>query len=295
MSEERINYGSSSPAARPAGCPRPSPSSAPVSEHRIKEELEQANRMLRQAQSQLAQAGKMASLGQLLAGLVHELNNPLTFAVNSNRAASKLVETICAEEEMGEPMLSRLTRLEAQLENMHKGHSRMTELIGNLLMFSRFDNGRLSPMDVHQSMETALLFLEHKMKGRIEVIRRYRAAERLVCYAGGLNQVFLNLLSNAVDAIPGEGSVEIETSIDQRMYRIFVRDDGTGIPEGAQAHIFEPLFTTKPPAEGTGLGLAICADIVRAHRGKIEAKSQSGCGTEFCVSIPTDLEATLEC
>ncbi len=294
MSEERIHYSSSSPAAHPVGRPRPSSPDDPK-EHRIREELEQAKRMLRQAQSQLAQAAKMASLGQLLAGLVHELNNPLTFAVNSNRTASKLVEGILTEDEVTAPMRSRLTRLEAQIENMQKGHRRMTELISNLRMFSRFDDGRLSPMDVHESIETALLFLEHKMKGRVEIIRRYTAPGPLVCYAGGLNQVFLNLLSNAVDAIPGRGSVEIETSIDHRTYRIFIRDDGTGIPEAVRTRIFEPLFTTKSPKEGTGLGLAISSDIVRAHRGKIEARSRGVRGTEFCVSIPIDLEATLKC
>lgn len=294
MSEEQIHYGSSSPAPHRVSRPRTT-SPGESKERRLREELEQANRMVQQAQSQLAQAGKMASLGQLFAGLIHELNNPLTFTVNCNRTASKLVESMRIEKELTDSMRSRLARIEAQIESMQKGHRRMTELISNLRMFSRFDDGRLSPMDVHESIDTALLFLEHKMKGRIEVSRRYGAAGPLVCYAGGLNQVFLNLLANAVDAIPGQGSVEIETSIDHRTYQIYIRDDGTGIPEAVRSRIFEPLFTTKSAAEGTGLGLAISSDIVRAHRGQIEARSRSGRGTEFCVSIPTDLEATLKC
>jgi two-component system NtrC family sensor kinase len=135
-----------------------------------------------------------------------------------------------------------------------------------------------------------LLLLKHKTNGRIRVEKHF-APERTMCCSGGrLNQVLMNLIANAVDAIPGEGTIAITTSRTRESFAISVRDTGAGIPETIRSKIFDPFFTTKPVGQGTGLGLAISYGIVRDHGGSIEVLSEEGVGTEFIVNIPQELE-----
>jgi two-component system NtrC family sensor kinase len=152
------------------------------------------------------------------------------------------------------------------------------------------DEGAFKTVDVHEGLEAVLLFLRHRLKGRIQVERNYCADGTLSCYAGQLNQVFMNIIANAVEVIEGQGGITITTGRDEERFSISVRDTGRGMPETIRHRIFEPFFTTKPVGQGTGLGLAISYSIVQAHQGTIEVFSQEEQGTEFLIKIPLGLK-----
>ncbi len=194
------------------------------------------------------------------------------------------------EPHLAEPWLARLRKVRLRLEEMREGLDRVKELVLDLRTFSRLDEGEFKTVDVVETLDSVLLLLKHRMSNRIQVEKRYGPARTLYCYAGRLNQVFMNLISNAVDAILGEGKIVITTSRTPEAFLISVRDTGTGIAEAIRGKIFDPFFTTKPIGQGTGLGLAISYGIVEDHGGSIEVQSEEGVGTEFIVSIPVDLE-----
>jgi two-component system NtrC family sensor kinase len=185
--------------------------------------------------------------------------------------------------------LRKLEKAQDRLSDMKEGTERVKNLVLALRTFSRLDEGELKTVDVHESIDAVLRFLTHKMKERIQVEKRYGADGALACYAGQLNQVFMNVLANAVEAIKGEGKITVTTGREAGCFRIAIRDTGAGIPEAIRGRIFEPFFTTKPVGEGTGLGLAISYGIVQAHKGSIEVHSQEGQGTEVVIKIPLDL------
>jgi two-component system NtrC family sensor kinase len=255
--------------------------------------LEEANRKLKEAQAQLVQTEKMASLGQLVAGLAHEINNPLAFVVNNLYTVATGLDRIAPEVEphLSKPSLARMRKVRKRLREMEEGLDRIKELVGNLRTFSRLDEGEFKTIDIGDSIDSVLVLLKHKMNGRIQVERNYSPDRMLSCYAGRLNQVFMNLIANAVDAIAGKGKIVITTSHTSDTYCISVRDTGKGIPEAIRGRIFDPFFTDKPIGQGTGLGLAISYGIVQEHRGSIEVQSQEGAGAEFNVRIPRDLES----
>jgi len=145
-------------------------------------------------------------------------------------------------------------------------------------------------VDVVETIDSVLLLLKHRMSNRIQVEKQYGPERMLYCYAGRLDQVVMNLISNAVDAIEETGEIVITTSRSSDAFLISVRDTGSGIPEAIRRKIFDPFFTTKPIGQGTGLGLAISYGIVQDHGGSIEVQSEEGVGTEFIVKIPMDLE-----
>jgi two-component system NtrC family sensor kinase len=174
---------------------------------------------------------------------------------------------------------------------MKEGLGRVKELVLDLRTFSRLDEGEFKTVDVVETIDAVLLLLKHKMSGRILVEKHFVAQRDLYCYAGRLHQVLMNLISNAVDAIAGEGAITIATSQDPEFFLISVRDTGAGIPEAIRSKIFDPFFTTKPVGQGTGLGLAISYGIIQDHGGSIEVQSELGVGTEFIVKIPLNLKA----
>jgi two-component system NtrC family sensor kinase len=260
---------------------------------RVNRELEEANRRLKDIQAQLIQTGKMASLGRLVAGIAHEINNPLAFVLNNLFIVENGLDRVIPEAapHLSELSLRKLRKVRARLAEMGEGLNRVKEPIVNLRSFSRLDEGEFKTIDVGASIDSVLRFLKHKMNGRIRVEKRYGAARRLSCYAGRLNQVWMNLLDNAVDAIAGAGKIVIRTSQADGLVVISVRDSGVGIPETIRGRIFDPFFTTKAVGQGTGLGLAISYGIVQDHHGSIEVESEIGVGTEFSVKIPLDLES----
>ena len=258
----------------------------------LADQLEKTNRELRETQAYLIQSEKMASLGQLVAGIAHEVNNPLTFVINNAYTVDQLAEKILTEFDGGLPQIAvqRLNKIRSRMHDMRQGLDRVKDLIVNLRTFSRLDEGEFKTVDVHDSIDSVLMFLRHKTEDRIEIVRDYTAKKPLDCYAGRLNQVVMNLVSNAVDAIEDKGKITISTRETGEMFEISVRDTGCGIPDAVRGKIFDPFFTTKPVGQGTGLGLAISYGIIRDHDGTIEVNSREGAGCEFVVKIPLNLK-----
>jgi two-component system NtrC family sensor kinase len=257
------------------------------------QDLEESNRKLKETQAHLIQNEKMASLGQLVAGIAHEINNPLAFVVNNLFVAESGLDALAPEIEphLSEPLLRKLRKARDRLGEMSEGLTRVKELVLDLRTFSRLDEGEFKTVDIVEAMDTVLLLLKHKMNSRIQVEKRYGPSRLLHCSAGRINQVLMNLTANAVDAIAGNGRIVITTGQTTEVFTISIRDTGAGIPESIRGRIFDPFFTTKPVGQGTGLGLAISYVIVQDHGGSIEVQSEEGLGTEFIVKIPLDLEA----
>lgn len=255
-------------------------------------DLQEANRKLKDTHAHLIQNEKMASLGQLVAGIAHEINNPLAFVVNNLFIVENGLDGLRPEIEshLTEPSLGKLRKARARLGEMREGLDRVKELVRDLRIFSRLDEGEFKSVDVVETIDSVLLLLKHRMNTRIQVEKHYGPEHVLHCYAGRLNQVVMNLISNAVDAILGEGKIVITTSQTPKDFVISVRDTGTGIPEAIRNKIFDPFFTTKPIGQGTGLGLAISYGIIQDHGGSIEVQSDEGVGTAFIVKIPLGLE-----
>ena len=256
------------------------------------QDLQEANRKLKQTQAQLIQNEKMAALGQLVAGIAHEINNPLAFVMNNLFLVETGLDFLSPELEprLAEFSLQKLQKVRSRLREMTEGLGRVKELVLDLRTFSRLDEGEFKTVDVVDTIDAVLLVLKHKIAGRVEVEKLYAPARTLYCYPGRLHQVLTNLIDNAVDAIVGEGKILIATSQTPDDFLISIRDTGPGISEAIRGKIFDPFFTTKPVGRGTGLGLAISYGIVQDHAGSIEVKSELGVGTEFIVTIPLDLE-----
>jgi two-component system NtrC family sensor kinase len=255
--------------------------------------LEEANRKLKETHAQLIQTEKMASLGQLVAGLAHEINNPLAFVVNNLYTVETGLDVIAAEAEphLSQASLAKMRKVRTRLREMGGGLDRMKELVVHLRTFSRLDECEFKTVDIADSIDSVLVLLNHRLNRRIQVEKHYGPGRLLSCYAGRLNQVFMNLIANAMDAIPGKGTIVITTSQTDDTFSISVRDTGKGIPEAIRGRIFDPFFTDKPVGKGTGLGLAISYGIVQDHHGSIEVQSQEGAGSEFNVRIPRNLDS----
>ena len=260
---------------------------------RVNRDLEEANRMLRETQVHLIQSEKMASLGQLVAGIAHEINNPLSFALSNVFSVEGWLANVADDGAAVLPadLAGKIAKSRSRMVDTAQGLERVRELVVKLRTFSRLDEGEFNTIDVREAIESVLLFLRHKMTGRIEVVRDYTEINDLACYGGQLNQVLMNIIANAVDAIDDEGTISVSTRIDGAVFIIAVKDSGSGIAKEIQERIFDPFFTTKPVGQGTGLGLAISYKIVQAHQGRIEVSSESGAGTEFKLFIPRTLTA----
>jgi two-component system NtrC family sensor kinase len=260
---------------------------------RANRELEEANTRLRETQVHLIQSEKMASLGQLVAGIAHEINNPLSFALSNVFSVEGWLRDVLNDTGASLPsgQAANLEKACNRIKDTGEGLERVRELVVKLRTFSRLDEGEFKVIDVRDAMESVLLFLRHKMSGRIKVIRDYRNGDNMLgCFAGQLNQVLMNVVANAVDAIDGEGAITVRTGAQDGMFRIAVADTGSGIAPEHLERIFDPFFTTKPVGQGTGLGLAISYGIISNHRGRIEVSSSPGTGTEVRILIPLDLK-----
>jgi DNA-binding response OmpR family regulator len=252
------------------------------------QELTLAYRDLQRAQSQLVQSAKLASLGELVAGVAHEINNPLAFVISHlgtvRRSAAKVDEVIRSS--LGYDLVVVWQRAIDRLAEMDVGLQRMRELVLKLRTFSRLDEGERKVVSVRECVESLLTILGHRFKDRIEVEARYGDPDSIECYPGLLTQAIMNLVSNAIDAIPDSGKITISTGMQGDRYRIAVADTGTGIAEAVRSKILDPFFTTKPVGQGTGLGLSITYSIVRKHGGTIEFHDVPSGGTEACILFP---------
>lgn len=291
---------------------------ATAAERAKAEQLEQALRELQQTQAQLIHAEKIATLGQLVAGLAHEINNPINFLsgnlAHARAYANESIELVRRyQQAYPQPSDDVRSHLEAVdfaflqtdfpelLASMKIGVDRIAQIVNSLRTFSRADEERNEMVDLHQGLETTLLILKARLKPRsdftgVEVIKEYGNLPLVECCPGQLNQVFMNILSNAIDALEDEAVKSPHKQPQIRICtqaiagdRVVVRiiDNGPGISEAAQSRLFDPFFTTKPAGKGTGLGMSISDRIVRQrHRGQIGCRSILGEGTEFFIEIP---------
>jgi two-component system, NtrC family, sensor kinase len=278
------------------------------------EELKQALENLQQAQLHLVQSEKMSALGQLVAGIAHEINNPVNFIHGNLTHVREYVQDLLDfvslyQHHYPEPVKEieeRAKKLDVEflqqdlgkmLNSMEIGSDRIRDLVLSLRNFSRLDEAECKAVDIHVGIESTLLILQHRLKAKpkfptIEIIRDYAQLPEIECYPSQLNQVFMNILSNAIDALEESAitspNITIRTAaIDPNWVTICIADNAGGIPESIRSKLFNPFFTTKPIGKGTGLGLSISYQIVtEKHGGKIECHSTASLGSEFVVQLP---------
>jgi PAS domain S-box-containing protein len=270
------------------------------------EKIQASYRELLRTEAQRVHSGKMASLEQLVAGVAHELNNPIGF-LNSNlehllgfigdlrqmfHYYDRLLKHDYKKQQLAEKRKEEV-ELPFILDTMEKlanscrfGALRAKEIVENLRTFSRMDEAAVKEADIHENLEITLSLLGNEIRDRIAVHREYGDIPLLECNIGQLNQVLMNLIMNACQAIPDRGDLWIRTRVKDEALTVSIRDNGVGIPKGQLSRIFDPFFTTKEPGQGTGLGLAIAFGVVKEHGGNIEVQSQVGKGSTFTVKIP---------
>jgi len=269
------------------------------------EELQAAYRDLQATQVQLIQREKMASVGQLVAGVAHELNNPIGFVYSNVGTLDDFVKRLrailevyravpLAETEQGRvdeqwrqlKIDYALKYIDSMIEGIREGAERARKIVRDLRVFARTDTDVWQAVDLHEELESSLTLVNHLLKERITVHRRFGALPPVECVRSQIDQVFLNLLANAAQAISGSGAITIDTRVEDGAAVVAVSDTGPGIAPDVIGRIFDPFFTTKPVGEGTGLGLSISYEIVKKHGGEIRADSPAGGGASFTVRLP---------
>ncbi|NES03949.1 MAG: AAA family ATPase [Okeania sp. SIO2F4] len=277
--------------------------------------LQQTLEKLQQTQAQLIQTEKMSSLGQMIAGIAHEINNPITFISGNITHARQYVQdlldlidlyqeegtapSVAIQEKLKEIDLEFLCNdIEKIFDSMETGSTRIRQIILGLRNFSRLDESQRKQVDIHEGLENTLMILQHRLRGNdshpdIAIVKNYGQLPLINCYASQLNQVFLQILTNAIDALTTSEAhdcpqINISSEmLDAQTVRIRIGDNGSGISKTVEQRIFDPFFTTKPVGQGTGLGLSISYQIVtEQHRGQLLCISQLEKGTEFMIDIP---------
>lgn len=232
---------------------------------------------LKETQIQLINSEKMASLGQLVAGVAHEINTPVASIKSNNGIVAKLLGSI--ENPDLKEMLSDINEIDKEAVN------RISNIVTSLKKFVRLDEAELQEADINKELDLTLELIRHETKGRIDVVKNYGEIPMVKCFPNMLNQVFTNILINACQAIEGHGKIEISTEFKSKHLIVKIKDDGKGIPANQLSKIFTAGFTTKSSGVGTGLGLAICTKIIEKHKGEITVNSELGRGSEFVITI----------
>jgi len=251
--------------------------------------VEERTMELRETQAQLVHSEKMKSLGQLVAGVAHELNNPIGFVHANLQLLDEYVEKLLAgqnTESETQRVREGITKL---LTRSREGTERVKKIVQDLRTFSRMDQAEIQEVNLHEEIDRTLALMEPRFKNCITVERDYAELPDVRCYPGQLNQVFLNLLMNACDAIEGEGTISIRTRPLAEGVELSFADDGPGIPPEVVGRIFDPFFTTKDVGAGTGLGLSLSHGIIERHDGSIRVESELGRGATFIIELPLDV------
>ncbi len=277
-----------------------------------KEVLEKTLQELKSTQDQLIQSEKMASIGILTAGVAHEINNPINFISSGISGLKKMLAKILdalalyrtiyknsTDEKITEfeKTFDSIFIVEAtndMINNIETGTERTKQIVKSLKSFARSDDNILKATDLHESIDSNLLMLHNQYKNRIEIVRNYSKLPPVDCYSAKISQVFMNILMNAIQAIPEKGKVTISTKVKGEFAEISIKDTGNGISEEVQKKIFDPSFTTKDVGEGTGLGLSIVYGIIKQHNGEIKLNSTIGVGTEFIITLPIKQSETIK-
>lgn len=279
------------------------------------EQLNKTLTDLKDAQTQLVDAEKMASLGQLTAGIAHEINNPINFVKSNIKPLQldiqDLMQVIDAYDQLHitpaeeiPNQLGKIDKLKKQIDvpfvkteinslmkGIEDGAERTAEIVRGLRTFSRLDESDIKTVDVHEGIESTLILLRNNVPSGVTIEKDFKAKGLIECFPGKLNQVFMNIISNGLQAIPTDdygqkhGAIYVSTKDIGHQIQISIRDTGTGMSEEVKQKIFEPFFTTKDVGEGTGLGLSIVFKIIQKHQGKIEVISSPGKGAEFVITL----------
>ena len=249
----------------------------------------------KQAEAALRQAEKMASLGKLVAGIAHEVNTPIgavNSAADTNNRCLKTIANIVKDSdiEKNDDLQQALNSLKNNIQVTATAGDRIAEIVKGLKNFARLDEAEFQQADIHEGINNTLTLLNCELKEKVTVIRDYGKIPKIFIYAGELNQVFMNILSNAIQAIENKGTIKIKTSTEKNNVCVQISDTGKGIPPEDINKIFDPGFTTKGVGVGTGLALAICYQIIQKHKGEIRVESQLGEGSTFTIILPADLD-----
>lgn len=273
--------------------------------HRLEQQLQTANEVLEQRvrertreleekHIQLLQAEKMALLGNLVAGVAHEINTPLG-ALKSNydlfvRSMEKLRNLASPALDASKEDIEQIAKLFDSIQKLNvineTATERIVKIVNSLRTFARLDRAEKANFDIHEGIENTLTLVAHELKNRIEIVRDYGSLPLIECFPNQLNQVFMNILVNAAQAIEGAGTIRISTRAENGWVSVAIGDSGKGITKDDQRRIFDPGFTTKSAGVGTGLGLSIVHQIVDEHNGSIEVLSKPGEGATFTIKLP---------
>ncbi len=278
-------------------------------------ELTTAMSDLKNAQAQLVESEKMASLGQLTAGIAHEINNPINFVISNvkplRRDVTMLTDVLAQVEELvgsnhsAKEVLEKIhsikedveydyliTEIDFLLKGISDGSERTAEIVKGLRIFARVDENDVKVTNIHDGLDSTIIIVNTLLSDKIAVEQDYGSVSMIECYPGKLNQAFLNIMSNGIHAIREKfgdrkgGIIKIKTWTEGEMYNISIADNGCGIPSGVGIKIFEPFYSTKEVGEGTGLGLSIAYNIIKKHEGTINYESVINEGTKFILSVP---------
>ncbi|MBS0015114.1 MAG: GHKL domain-containing protein [Arthrospira sp. SH-MAG29] len=276
------------------------------------EELKEALEELKQTQSQLIQTEKMSGLGQMVAGIAHEINNPVGFIYGNTEHAKQYAEDLLNlvhlyRQHYPQPPQDILDMMEdidfefmqddfmKLMSSIRLGANRIREIVLSLRNFSRLDEAEIKAVNLHDGLDSTLLLLNNRFKDKITIVKSYGNLPLIECYPAQINQVFMNIIANAIDALEdcqknykkADLTILIDTKkIEDNHVQIIIEDNGMGVPETIKDKIFNPFFTTKEIGKGTGLGLSICYKIIEKHRGTIDVKSETGVKTAFIINLP---------
>ncbi len=272
------------------------------------ETLEDVNNEIKDTQTKLVHNEKMASLGQLVAGVAHELNNPIGFIYSNmghlREYANQLINIIEKSEQDPEKIKQLkedgdyefiLEDLPKLIQSCEDGAKRTRDIVLGLRNFSRIEEAKLKEVDVTEGIDRTLDLLKGELKSKINVTKKYAKSPNILCYPSQLNQVFMNIISNAIHAIEGRGELTISTQVNNdKTITISFKDSGKGMDQETAEKVFDPFFTTKDVGQGTGLGLSISYGIIQKHDGQIDVKSKLGEGTEFTITLPIEGPKNIE-